>query len=152
MVSLLKPRNGAGSNRRWPELGAQPIALFLHKPLFLDHPSEPDFGDATLRQSCIDAVSRARLLDLCKRHGVRLVSSGHKHQTRSFSLDGIYYLWAPSTACVNGPPTTLHWGVREVGLTTIASGEGDSTIASSGRISSSATRTTSGSTAAAATE
>lgn len=98
------------------ELGAQPIALFLHKPLFLDHPCEPDYEDATLRQSCIDAASRARLLDLCKRHGVRLVSSGHKHQTRSFSLDGIYYLWAPSTACVNGPPTTLHWGVREVGF------------------------------------
>ena len=98
------------------ELGAQPIALFLHKPLFLDHPSEPDYEDATLRQSCIDAGSRARLLDLCRCHGVRLVSSGHKHQTRSFSLDGIYYLWAPSTACVNGPPTTLHWGVREVGF------------------------------------
>jgi len=93
-----------------------PVALFLHKPLFLDHPSEPDYEDPTLRQSCIDAASRARLLDLCRRHRVRLVSSGHKHQTRSFSLDGIYYLWAPSTACVNSPPTTLHWGAREVGF------------------------------------
>ena len=100
-------------------LGAQsgkPIALFLHKPLFLDHPSEPDYDDPTLRQSCIDAQSRARLLDLCRRFGVRLVSSGHKHQTRTFSLDGIYYIWAPSTACVNSPPTTLHWGTREVGF------------------------------------
>ena len=92
------------------------VALFLHKPLFLDHPSEPDYDDPTLRQSCIDAASRARLLDLCKRHRVRLVSSGHKHQTRSFSLDGIYHIWAPSTACVNSPPTTLHWGTREVGF------------------------------------
>jgi 3',5'-cyclic AMP phosphodiesterase CpdA len=98
------------------ELRPQPVALFLHKPLFLDHPSEPDYEDPTLRQSCIDSASRARLLDLCKRHGVRLVSTGHKHQTRSFSLDGIYYLWAPSTACVNAPPTTLHWGIREVGF------------------------------------
>ena len=47
---------------------------------------------------------------------MRLVSSGHKHQTRSFSLDGIYYLWGPSTACVNSPPATLHWGTREVGF------------------------------------
>ncbi len=106
---------------RWLEatlaqLDSQPIALFLHKPLFLDHPSEPDHEDLMLRQSVIDAASRARLLDLCKSHGVRLVSTGHKHQTRSFSLDGIYYLWAPSTACVNSPPTTLHWGVREVGF------------------------------------
>src|SRR5687767_11804076 len=94
----------------------RPLALFIHKPLFLDHPSEPDHEDLTLRQSCLDAASRARLLDLCRRHGVKLVSSGHKHQTRSFSLDGIYYLWAPSTACVNNPPTTVHWGVREVGF------------------------------------
>lgn len=93
-----------------------PVALFLHKPLFLDHPSEPDYEDLTLRQSCIDAASRARLLEWCERYRVRLVSTGHKHQTRSFSLDGIYYLWGPSTACVNSPPTTLHWGTREVGF------------------------------------
>jgi 3',5'-cyclic AMP phosphodiesterase CpdA len=94
----------------------RPVALFLHKPLFLDHPSEPDYDDLTLRQSCIDSASRTRLLALCRRHGVRLVSSGHKHQTRSFSLDGIYHIWAPSTACVNSSPTTLHWGIREVGF------------------------------------
>jgi 3',5'-cyclic AMP phosphodiesterase CpdA len=98
------------------ELRPLPIALFLHKPLFLDHPSEPDSDDPTLRQSCLDSESRARLLDACRAHGVHLVSTGHKHQTRAFSLDGIYYIWAPSTACVNGPPTTLHWGVREVGF------------------------------------
>lgn len=95
---------------------AQPVALFLHKPLFLDHPSERDSNEGSIRQSCLDAVSRARLLELCKRHGVRLISSGHKHQTRSFMLDGIYYIWAPSTACVNSPPTALHWGAREVGF------------------------------------
>lgn len=93
-----------------------PIALFLHKPLFLDHPSEPDYEDPTLRQSCLDSGSRAQLIGLCQRGGVRLVSAGHKHQTRFFSLDNIYYLWGPSTACVNGPPTALHWGAREVGF------------------------------------
>jgi 3',5'-cyclic AMP phosphodiesterase CpdA len=97
-------------------LGNRPVALFLHKPLFLDHPSESDHADPSVRQSCIDAVSRARLLDLCKRHRVRLISAGHKHQIRSFSLDGIYYFWAPSTACVNSPPGKLHWGAREVGF------------------------------------
>lgn len=94
----------------------KPVALFLHKPLFLDHPSEPDYEDVSIRQSCIDSASRARLLELCKRRGVRLVSTGHKHQTRSFSLDEIYFIWAPSTACVNGAPTALHWGMREVGF------------------------------------
>jgi 3',5'-cyclic AMP phosphodiesterase CpdA len=93
-----------------------PIALFLHKPLFLDTPSEPDHEDPLLRQSCLDLASRSRLLELCRRHGVRLISCGHKHQSRSFSLDGIYHVWSPATACVNGPPDRLHWGVREVGF------------------------------------
>jgi 3',5'-cyclic AMP phosphodiesterase CpdA len=94
----------------------RPVALFTHKPLFLDHPSDADHEDPTLRQSCIDRESRTRLIALCRQHGVRLVSSGHKHQTRAFSLDGIYHIWAPSTACVNGRPDSLHWGVREVGF------------------------------------
>ena len=93
-----------------------PIALFTHKPLFLDHPSDADSADVNLRQSCLDHASRSRLLALCRRHGVRLVSTGHKHQTRAFSLDGIYHIWAPSTACVNGRPDALHWGAREVGF------------------------------------
>lgn len=97
-------------------LEGRPIALFLHKPLFLDHPSEADHEDLLLRQSCVDLASRTRLLELCHRHGVRLVSCGHKHQSRAFSLNGIYHIWAPSTACVNGPPHRLHWGVREVGF------------------------------------
>ena len=94
----------------------KPIALFIHKPLFLDHPAEADSDDPAIRQSCLDRASRTRLLALCRAHGVKLVSSGHKHQTRAFSLDGIYYLWGPSTACVNGAPAALHWGVREVGF------------------------------------
>jgi 3',5'-cyclic AMP phosphodiesterase CpdA len=93
-----------------------PVALFTHKPLFLDHPSDDDPADTTLRQSCLDRASRTRLLALSQRHGVRLISTGHKHQTRAFALDGIYHIWAPSTACVNGRPDALHWGAREVGF------------------------------------
>ena len=118
---------GSGGQRaeeeQWSWLEAQfaafsgrPIALFLHKPLFLDHPDEGDHEDLVLRQSCLDRASRSRLLELCHRSGVRLVSCGHKHQSRSFSLDGIYHVWSPATACVNGPPDRLHWGVREVGF------------------------------------
>ena len=98
------------------QFAGKPVALFLHKPLFLDHPLEPDYEDATLRQSCLDLASRTQLLALCKKHGVRLISTAHKHQTRAFSFEGIYYLWAPSTACVNGSPAALHWGLREVGF------------------------------------
>jgi 3',5'-cyclic AMP phosphodiesterase CpdA len=102
--------------RALAELRGKPLAFFLHKPLFLDFPGEGDHDDLTLRQSVIDAASRLRLLELAHRHGVKLVSCGHKHQTRTFSLDGIYHFWAPATACVNGAPTALHWGAREVGF------------------------------------
>jgi 3',5'-cyclic AMP phosphodiesterase CpdA len=98
------------------EAAGKPVALFTHKPLFLDHPGEADHEDASVRQSCLDASSRARLLELARRHNVRVISTGHKHQTRTFSLDGIYYFWGPSTACVNGTPGSLHWGAREVGF------------------------------------
>lgn len=94
----------------------QRIALFTHKPLFLDHPAEADSPDPAVRQSCLDLANRTRLLELAGRRGVKLISCGHKHQTRTFSLDGIYHFWGPSTACVNGAPTALHWGTREVGF------------------------------------
>ncbi|OGA21885.1 MAG: hypothetical protein A3I02_15825 [Betaproteobacteria bacterium RIFCSPLOWO2_02_FULL_67_26] len=102
--------------RCFAEHAGKPIALFIHKPLFLNHPSEPDPEDLTLRQSCLDSASRTRLLGLCRTHGVRLISCGHKHQTRTFSFEGIYHFWGPSTACVNGAPSILHWGTREVGF------------------------------------
>ena len=98
------------------QFGGKPVALFLHKPLFLDHPLEPDYEDWLRRQSCLDLASRTQLLALCRRYNVKLISSAHKHQTRAFSFDGIYHLWAPATACVNGPPSDLHWGAREVGF------------------------------------
>lgn len=106
------------------QFAGKPVALFLHKPLFLDHPLEADHDDSMRKQSCLDLASRTQLLALCKRYGVRLISSAHKHQTRAFSFDGIYYLWAPSTACVNGPPTALHWGAREVGFLDLRLREG----------------------------
>jgi 3',5'-cyclic AMP phosphodiesterase CpdA len=94
----------------------KPIALFTHKPLFMDFPGEPNPGSLELASASFDSDSRSRLLALMKRHHVRLVVSGHMHQTRSFSVDGTYYLWAPSTACVIGTPDSKHWGVREVGF------------------------------------
>lgn len=99
------------------------IAIFIHKPLFLDQPTEPDSDDPSISQSCLDRASRLRLLQLAARRGAKLVSCGHKHQTRTFSLDGIYHFWGPSTACVNGAPTALHWGAREVGFIDYRFGE-----------------------------
>jgi len=87
-----------------------PIALFLHKPLFMDHPSE-----TATDQSAVDPEARARLLALFAGRRLRLVASGHKHQWRAFDLDGVRHVWAPSTASVNGAPNARSWGLREVG-------------------------------------
>ena len=90
---------------------AAPVALFLHKPLFMDHPSE-----TAMDQSSLDLEARNGLLAMLAGRDLRLVASGHKHQWRAFDLDGVRHVWAPSTASVNGAPTTRNWGLREVGF------------------------------------
>ena len=88
-----------------------PVALFLHKPLFMDHPSE-----TTMDQSSLDLAARRGLLAMLAERDLRLVASGHKHQWRAFDLDGVRHVWAPSTATVNGAPAAKNWGLREVGF------------------------------------
>ena len=95
----------------------RPIALFLHKPLFMDHPSE-----SGVNASCLEFAARGPLLRLFAEKSLRLVGCGHKHQYRSFGLDGVIHLWAPSTGAVNFPPDVKMWGRREVGFLDIRLG------------------------------
>jgi 3',5'-cyclic AMP phosphodiesterase CpdA len=75
------------------EASGSPIGVFVHKPLFLEHPGEaPAPGHATL------PGPRRRLLELIRRARVRFVACGHLHQYRALHHDGIDYIWAPSTA------------------------------------------------------
>jgi 3',5'-cyclic AMP phosphodiesterase CpdA len=81
-------------------LGAQlsaaagrPVALFVHKPLFLDNPEADPAGPG-----CTPPEARKLLLDLIETAGVRLVVSGHLHQYRELSHMGVRYLWLPATA------------------------------------------------------
>lgn len=87
------------------------IALFIHKPMFMDHPSE-----SASTPDCLDPTSRAFVYDAFRGHNLRLVACGHKHQYRSFALDGVYYMWAPSISAINHPPDVRMWGLREVGF------------------------------------
>ena len=68
------------------------IALFLHKPLFLDDPNE----EAT--PACLGPAARVQLLERLDEAAVRLVVSGHLHQHRERILDGIRYVWTPAVA------------------------------------------------------
>jgi len=71
----------------------QPIALFLHKPLFLDHPT-----DDVVSPACMAPIPRVRLLDRLNRADVRLIVSGHLHQHRDRLFDGRHHLWVPAVA------------------------------------------------------
>jgi len=72
-----------------------PVALFLHKPLFLDDPGEQAATIASL-----NPAPRAALMRLIAAHKVCLVLSGHLHGHRDVIHDGVRYVWAPALSFV----------------------------------------------------
>lgn len=87
------------------------VLLFVHKPLYLDDPAAT--GESTMHYG---AGTRARLLDLARRHGVRAISSGHLHRHWSGRDGEVDLVWAPSCAFViGGFPPRLPMGRLEVG-------------------------------------
>jgi 3',5'-cyclic AMP phosphodiesterase CpdA len=74
------------------------VAWFLHRPLFLDRPDEPDTGYWSVKPQ-----PRACLLKLVQQHSVALVASGHLHKAHDFLHADTRYVWAPASACLVGP-------------------------------------------------
>ncbi|WP_084302105.1 metallophosphoesterase [Bradyrhizobium sp. WSM2254] len=72
---------------------SRPTAVFLHKPLFVEQRAEPDVPDI-----CVTAYGRDRLLKDLDGVNLRLVASGHNHHYRTLMVDGVQFVWAPSTA------------------------------------------------------
>src|SRR5260370_7544946 len=68
------------------------IAWFLHRPLFLDGPDEPDTGYWSVKPE-----PRARLIELERRHWVNLVASGPLHKAHQTLHYGPRYAWAPAS-------------------------------------------------------
>ena len=79
--------------------GDREIAWFLHRPLFLDSPDEPD-GYWSVKPE-----PRARLSELVRQHSVALVASGHLHKAYQTVCDGTRYLWCPASSFLVGPET-----------------------------------------------
>jgi 3',5'-cyclic AMP phosphodiesterase CpdA len=69
------------------------VALFLHKPLFIEHPDEAEVTTMSL-----NLAPRQALLAKLRTARVPLVVSGHLHQYRDRMIGEIRHLWAPSTA------------------------------------------------------
>ena len=76
----------------------KPVAVFAHKPVFVDAPNEGDTG-----YWGISPAPRQRLYDLFKAHNVKLHASGHLHRAWEGTADGISYIWAPAAAFIVGP-------------------------------------------------
>ena len=92
----------AAEAEQWAWLGAslaeargRPLALLLHKPLFLDDPA-----DARPHIRYLPQPQRRWLLELLAPHDLRLVLSGHAHQYLDRVLDGVRHIWLPSTAFI----------------------------------------------------
>lgn len=87
------------------------VALFLHKPLFVDDPDEGPRGYWT-----VPPGPRRRLLDLLRQADVRLVASGHLHVAMARRFGDADHVWGPSAAFVCGPSQTGVPGDRRIGL------------------------------------
>ncbi|MBB6262234.1 3',5'-cyclic AMP phosphodiesterase CpdA [Paenochrobactrum gallinarii] len=76
----------------------RPIAVFAHKPLFVDETDEGDTG-----YWGVPPVPRQRLFELFKTYNVKLHASGHLHRAWMGEAFGTSYVWAPAAAFIVGP-------------------------------------------------
>lgn len=92
----------------------RPVALFLHKPLFLNLPDDPETVDTAIRY--VPQAARQRLIETFARVDLRLVASGHVHQRRDFTFGHTRHVWAPSTGFVINDKRQVRIGLKETGL------------------------------------
>ncbi len=92
----------------------KPIALFLHKPLFLHTAEDPEQASTAIR--FVPQPVRAQLVALLSAHDVRLVASGHVHQRRDVTFRRIRHVWAPSVAFIVPDWRQDIIGIKETGL------------------------------------
>jgi 3',5'-cyclic AMP phosphodiesterase CpdA len=92
----------------------KPVALFLHKPLYLNAPDDPELEATSFRY--VPQPARARLIEMLRTADVRLVASGHVHQRRDFTFAGIRQIWAPSAGFIISDARQERIGIKEVGL------------------------------------
>ena len=92
----------------------KPIALFLHKPLFLMTPDDPEEPGTAIRY--VPQPVRSKLVEMLGAHDVRLVASGHVHQRRDFTYGHARHVWAPSTGFIMPERIQPVIGAKECGL------------------------------------
>jgi 3',5'-cyclic AMP phosphodiesterase CpdA len=92
----------------------KPVALFLHKPLYLDAPDDPELAATSIRY--VPMPARSHLVEMLRSVDLRLIASGHLHQRRDFTYRHIRHIWAPSAGFIISDQRQEVIGVKEVGL------------------------------------
>jgi 3',5'-cyclic AMP phosphodiesterase CpdA len=77
------------------EATGRPVALFLHKPLFLNDPDEDDRGYWS-----VPGRARGPYVEAIRRGTVKLVASGHLHTARIFRRDGTVFAFGASSGFI----------------------------------------------------
>jgi 3',5'-cyclic AMP phosphodiesterase CpdA len=94
--------------------GGKPVALFLHKPLYLSSPVDPELAATSIRY--VPMPARSRLVEMFRAVDLRLVASGHVHQRRDFTYRHIRHVWAPSAGFIIPDRMQEVIGIKQVGL------------------------------------
>ena len=94
--------------------GGKPVALFLHKPLYLNTPGDPELEASAVRY--VPMPARKQLVEMLRAVDLRLVASGHVHQRRDFTYAHIRQVWAPSAGFIIPDRIQEVIGVKQVGL------------------------------------
>ena len=90
--------------------GSMPLALFMHRPLFL---AAPDEQDITAR--CINPLPRAQLVAALGAVMPALIGSGHVHQFFASNRLGSHHVWAPSTGFILPDLRQPRYGLKQTG-------------------------------------
>ena len=94
--------------------GGRPVALFLHKPIFLNAPDDPELALTSYRY--VPMPTRRRLIEMLRAVDLRLVASGHVHQRRDFTFGHTRHVWAPSAGFIISDARQERIGIKETGL------------------------------------
>src|SRR6266436_8554855 len=101
-------------DRELAAASGKPIALFLHKPLYLNTPDDPEREATSIRY--VPQPARRRLIEMFRAADLRLVASGHVHQRRDFTFGRVRHVWAPSTGFIMSDERQERIALKETGL------------------------------------
>jgi hypothetical protein len=95
-------------------VNGKPVALFIHKPVFLNFPDDAETVDTSIRY--VPQPARQRLIEMFAPVDLRLIASGHVHQRRDFTFGPTRHIWAPSAGFKINDQRQHLIGIKETGL------------------------------------